>query len=171
MRTPPTTTQPDRPAAGTRSADADTATHPCVRCGAPVPLDIALCERCNPLGLPQPASSQAHGTVFLAIGISVVGLALLGRFALSGIGPFSGAVTNVVAAPAGLAITLSVTNEGSSAGSTTCRVYDPTDPGIGPSAAYLLSPPIEPKQTLSFSRESSALGTAVRPLAVDCTGP
>jgi hypothetical protein len=76
-----------------------------------------------------------------------------------------------VAAPAGLAITLSVTNEGSSAGSTTCRVYDRTDPGVGPQAAYLLSPQIGPKQTVSFSQESSALGTTVRPLAVECTGP
>lgn len=169
MRSPSGSTPP-RPTAA-RPEYADTATHACVRCGAPVPLDVALCERCNPLGLPQPASSQAHGTIFLAIGISVVGLALLGRFALSGIGPFAGAVTNVVAAPAGLAITLSVTNQGSSAGSTTCRVYDQADPGVGPQAAYLLSPQIGPGQTVSFSRESSVLGTTVRPLAVECSGP
>ena len=39
----------------------------CVRCGAPVSLQTALCERCNPLGLAQPSASQAHGTVFLAL--------------------------------------------------------------------------------------------------------
>ena len=44
----------------------------CVRCGAPVSLQTALCERCNPLGLAQPAASQAHGTVFLGIGAAVL---------------------------------------------------------------------------------------------------
>ncbi len=142
--------------------------HGCVRCGAPVPLDIALCERCNPLGLSQPASTQAHGTVFLAIGLAVAGLALLGRFALSGVGPFDGSVASVVAAPPGLAITLTVTNRGSSAGATTCRVYDPADPGIGPDSAFLTSPPIDPGGTVSFSSQTAVLGPAVRPLAVEC---
>jgi predicted nucleic acid-binding Zn ribbon protein len=146
-------------------------THGCVRCGAPVPLDIALCERCNPLGLSQPASSQAHGTVFLAVALSVVGLALLGRFALSGIGPFTGSIAGVVAAPPGLAITLSVTNEGSSAGSTTCRVFDPADPGLGPDSAFLTSPAVEPGRTTAFSSETAVLGPLVRPLAVECGRP
>lgn len=146
-------------------------THGCVRCGAPVPLDIALCDRCNPLGLPQPASTQAHGTILLAIVASVVALALLGKFALAGIGPFTGNVAGVVAAPPGLAVTLSVHNEGSSAGSTTCRVYDPASGGVGPDSAYILSPQIPPGQTLSFSKETTALGSVVRQLAVACTGP
>jgi hypothetical protein len=42
-----------------------------------------MCDRCNPLGLKQPAPSQAHGTVLLAI---------------------------VVAAPPGLAVTVTVEN-------------------------------------------------------------
>ena len=41
-------------------------THPCVRCGAPVPLDVGLCERCNPLGLRDSSASQVHGTVVIA---------------------------------------------------------------------------------------------------------
>jgi predicted nucleic acid-binding Zn ribbon protein len=139
------------------AAQAAGPTHGCVRCGAPVPLDIALCERCNPLGLSQPASTQAHGTVFLAVALSVVGLALLGRFALSGIGPFSGSIAGVVAAPPGLAITLSVTNEGSSAGSTTCRVFDPADSGLGPSPSC---PELEPA-AISFSSETALLGPTV----------
>ena len=43
-------------------------THGCVRCGAPIPIDDGMCERCNPLGLKQPAPSQAHGTVVIAVG-------------------------------------------------------------------------------------------------------
>jgi len=55
-----------------------TATHPCARCGAPVALDVGLCERCNPLGLKDSASSQVHGTVFLAVGLAIAGLAIVG---------------------------------------------------------------------------------------------
>ncbi len=147
-------------------------THPCVRCGRPVPVDVALCERCNPLGLPQPASSQVHGSVFLAIGLAVVGLALLGRFALSGIGPFSGRVEAVVAAPPGLAVTVSVTNEGQNAGSATCRLYDPAQGSqVGPDSVYVTSPQVQPGETVSFSQQVTELGSTVRQLAVTCTGP
>src|SRR3954454_13007565 len=81
-------------------------THPCVRCGRPVTLDESLCEECNPLGLSQPATSQAHGTVFLAIILAVVALAVAGRLAIAGVGPFRGEVSSVVPAPSGLAVTL-----------------------------------------------------------------
>jgi hypothetical protein len=130
-----------------------------------------MCDRCNPLGLKQPAPSQAHGTVLLAIVGAVVGLAILGRVALSGIGPFKGEIGNIVPVPPGLAVTITVTNLGSSAGSTTCRVYDPSTPGLGPDAAFIVSPRIDPGKTVSFSKEVNDLGSAVRPLAVECTGP
>ena len=78
-------------------------TQGCVRCGATVPLGTSMCENCNPLGLKQPAPSQAHGTVFLGVVVAVVGLAILGRLALNGIGPFQGQVGNIVAVPPGLA--------------------------------------------------------------------
>ena len=144
--------------------------HACVRCGAPVPVGIALCERCNPLGLTQPASTQAHGTILLAIVVSVAALALLGRFALSGIGPFTGTVARVEPVPnGGLAITLSIRNEGGSPGSTTCRVHDAADAGTA--SAYFLSPQVPAGGTLSFSQQTTALGSAVRPLTVECTGP
>ena len=146
-------------------------TQGCVRCGALVPLGTAMCERCNPLGLAQPAPSQAHGTVLLAVVVSIAGLALLGRFALSGIGPFEGKIGNVVQAPPGLAVTLTVTNHGSAAGSTTCRVYDPASPGVGPDSVFMLSPRIDPGRTISFSKEVTTIGSTIRPLAVECTGP
>lgn len=147
-------------------------THPCVRCGRPVPVDVALCEYCNPLGLTQPASSQVHGSVFLAIGVAVVGLALLGRFALSGIGPFTGRIEGVVASPPGLAVTVSVTNDGHNAGSATCRLYDPAQgSAVGPDSVYVTSPQVQPGDTVSFSQQVTELGPIVRQLAVICTGP
>src|SRR5436190_14553963 len=96
-----------------QSSPAVAATHGCVRCGAPVALDVAMCDRCNPLGLKQPAASQAHGTVFLGIAAAVVGLALLGRMAIAGVGPFSGRVVSVLPDPPNLVVTLSATSQGS----------------------------------------------------------
>ena len=146
-------------------------THPCVRCGAPVPLDIAMCDRCNPLGLRQPASSQAHGTVFLGIAVAVFALAILGRLALAGVGPFDGSIAAIVAAPPNLVVTLTVTNHGSRGGSTTCRVFDASDPGIGPTAAFIQSPQIPAGGTVSFSKLVTSLGSVVKPLGTECTGP
>jgi hypothetical protein len=159
---------------GTMTARATPAleqTHPCVRCGTPIPLVDAMCERCNPLGLRQPASSQAHGTVFIGIVIAIVVLAVLGKIALAGVGPFSGEVAAVISTPPDLTVTLTVTNHGSRAGATTCRVFDVTDPGIGPDAAYLLSPQIPPGATVSFSKEVMTLGSTVKTLGTECTGP
>jgi hypothetical protein len=130
-----------------------------------------MCERCNPLGLRQPATSQAHGTVFVGIAVAIFALAIIGRYALAGVGPFEGSVAAVVATPPTLAVTLTVTNRGSREGATTCRVYDAQDPGIGPSAAYLLSPQIPAGGTVSFSREITTLGSTVKELATECTGP
>jgi hypothetical protein len=147
-------------------------THRCVRCGVQVPLDVALCERCNPLGLPQPASSQAHGTVAAGIVLAVIALAVLGRVALSGVGPFAGSIAAVVADPPNLGVTLTVVNEGSREGAATCRIFDPaTGAGIGPESAYVTSPQIAPGQALTFSRLITSLGSAIRPLAVECRSP
>ncbi len=146
-------------------------TQACIRCGATVPLGTSMCENCNPLGLKQPSASQAHGTVLLAIVGAVLFLAVLGRVAISGIGPFRGSIGNVVAAPPGLAVTLTVTNLGTSSGSSTCRVFDPVVRGIGPESAFITSPRIAPGETISFSKQVAILGSVVRPLAVDCSGP
>jgi hypothetical protein len=130
-----------------------------------------MCERCNPLGLRQPAASQAHGTVFVGIAIAVVVLAVLGRLVLAGVGPFEGSVAGVAAAPSGLNVTLTVTNRGTREGSSTCRVYDADDPGIGPGSAFVLSPTVPAGGTISFSKQVTELGTKVKALAVECTGP
>ena len=76
-----------------------------------------MCERCNPLGLKAPSASQAHGTAALGIVVAVVVLAVVARLAMSGVGPFTSSVAGVAADPAGLRVTITVTNAGSSAGS------------------------------------------------------
>ncbi len=143
--------------------------HACVRCGAPVAIDVGLCERCNPLGLRDSASSQVHGIAIGGIVLFVIILAVAGRFALSGIGPF---VASASAVPdgAGLAVTLTVTNNGTSSGQTTCRVSDPAD-RTGSLGGFVLSPTIDGGQTVTFTQHLSELGATVRPLTADCSTP
>jgi hypothetical protein len=160
--TAPATVPPSRPVA----------THPCARCGAPVALDVGLCERCNPLGLKDAASSQVHGTVFVAVALAVVSLALAAHVAVSGIGPFAARITEVRTAAGGAAAvvaTISVHNDGSRAGTATCRVSDPADRGIQTSEV-VYSPMIPPGGTIEFDHEVS-FGSPGQPLDVACTGP
>lgn len=160
-------TNPRSPATPLRSP---TPTHACVRCGRPVPVDVALCERCNPLGLSDPAASQAHGTVFLAIVLGVIALAVAGRVALSGIGPFEARVMSVEQAGAGLTVTIDVHNQGTKGGPTTCRITDPANRGVGP-AAIVQSPPVAPGQSRSFKATIPQFGASPRLLAITCEAP
>ncbi len=144
--------------------------HGCVRCGRPVALDIALCEDCNPLGLKQPASTQVHAIAAGGILLFVLFLAVVGRAALGGIGPFSGEVRGVAASAGGLAVTLAVTNAGSTASATTCRVVEASRPVGGP-GQLLQTPNIQPGQTREFTAQVSVFGGALQDLAVDCQSP
>jgi hypothetical protein len=146
-------------------------THPCARCGAPVALDVGLCERCNPLGLRDSASSQVHGTVFVAVGVAVAGLAIAAHLAVAGIGPFTARVTAMTPGPtAGVLIaTIEARNEGRSTGTATCRLTDPLDPALIHST-IVYSPRIAPGATVSFDQEVT-FGSVDRMLAVACDGP
>jgi len=77
-------TAPPPVAPGARPAP----THPCARCGDPVPIDVGLCERCNPLGLRDASSSQVHGIAIAGVIAFVILLAVVARLAVAGIGPF-----------------------------------------------------------------------------------
>ncbi len=145
-------------------------THPCARCGAPVAIEVGLCENCNPLGLKDSASSQVHGTVFVAVGLAIVALALLARWAVSGIGPFKAEVVEVRSDNGALTVSFRVTNQGSSTGTTTCRIIDPALQGSG-QPAFVLTPRIAPNATIELDHQLLGFGTAVRPLAVDCSAP
>ena len=145
-------------------------THGCIRCGAPVALDVGLCERCNPLGLKDSSASQVHGTVFIAVLLAVAGLALVGRLTLAGVGPFAGTLVGAVPDGRGLAVTLEVTNQGTATGQTTCRLTDPEDRNGGGSA-FVLSPRIDPGATITFTKTVAELGDTVRALTVECSAP
>jgi len=111
-----------------------------------------------------------HGTVFGVVAIAIVVMLVLARLSLSGSGPFPATVAAVSPTADGLAVTLTVTNEGSQTGQTTCRVVDAADRGVS-NSAFVLSPRIDAGQTLSFSAVITELGTEQRELAVTCRTP
>src|SRR5262245_19110587 len=162
----PVTTPRTAPSASTPGAK-PAPTHPCARCGAPVPIDVGLCERCNPLGLKDSSSSQVHGIAIGGVIAFVLFLAVVGRLALAGVGPFEAAYAGAVSDGTGLAVSITVTNRGTSSGQTTCRVTDPTD-RTGATGGYVLSPSIARGETVTFTKHVTGLWTAVRPLAVSC---
>jgi hypothetical protein len=145
-------------------------THRCQRCGSPVPIDVGLCEKCNPLGLRDSSSSQVHAIAIGGIALFVLFLAVAGRVALAGIGPFDATVASATPDGAGLAVTLTVTNRGSSSGQSTCHVSDPAD-RTSNQGAYVLSPSVPAGQTVTFTKHVTELGSTVRPLAVECPAP
>ena len=153
------------------SATKPALTHPCARCGDPVPLDVGLCERCNPLGLKDAASSQVHGTVFVAVGLAVVALAVIAHIAVAGIGPFAAAVTGMrESTTAGSIIaTISLTNQGTRVGTATCHLTDPVDRGINHSEV-VYSPRVAPGATVVFEHDTP-FGSVDRPFDVACAGP
>lgn len=146
-------------------------THRCIRCGREgVPADAGLCEVCNPLELSQPSATQMHGIAAVGIIAFIVVLAVLGRAALAGTGPFSGQVGAVGVAADGLVVTLSVMNEGSKAAATTCSVAE-TPPRLGAPSQVVQTPQIQPGATVTFTAVVTKLGTTQIPLAADCSSP
>jgi len=164
----PASPAPSGTAPSLAGAPAPEPTHGCVRCGARIPIHESMCEACNPLGLKAPAASQAHGTVFLGIGLAVVIMAVVARALIADIGPFSSSVARVATDPAGLLVTVSITNRGTNAGTTTCRIDDPSRGGIGPDALFVESPKVGGGKTITFDVVVSGFGTAPRALLADC---
>lgn len=143
-------------------------THPCIRCGREgVPADAGLCEFCNPLELSQPSATQMHGIAAVGIVAFVVVMALVARIAMTGTGPFSGQIANVSAAPGGLAVTLSVANEGSNATATTCQVRE-AQPVSGLVVEVVQTPRIGAGERVAFTRVVTRFGTEPIALAVRC---
>jgi hypothetical protein len=143
-------------------------THPCIRCGREgVPADAGLCELCNPLELSQPSATQMHGIAALGILVFIAVLAVAGRIVIAGTGPFTGQVTGVSPAEGGLAVTLVVANQGSTAGATTCRVTETPGSVGGPSQA-VQSPLVKPASSVTFTAVVTKFGTTPVALVVDC---
>jgi hypothetical protein len=144
--------------------------HPCVRCGRPVPLHVALCEECNPLGLSDPASSQAHGIAIAGIIAFVIFLAVVARVTLAGLGPFTAAVVDAVPTDKGLRVTIEISNAGSRSGQTNCVLTDPRGPVTG-DVVRVQTPVVPAGETIRFESEISRFGSEPVALGVQCTSP
>ena len=143
-------------------------THPCIRCGREgVPADAGLCETCNPLELSQPSATQMHGIAALGIIVFIAVLAVAGRVALAGTGPFTGQVTAVDAADGGLLVTLVVENKGTNGAATTCRLAQ-TPPVFGGPSQGVQSPLVRPGSSVTFTTLVTKLGTTPMALVADC---
>lgn len=148
-------------------------THACIRCGRPgLPPDKALCEDCNPLELTQPSATQVHGIAALGILVFVVVLAVAGRWALAGTGPFVGTIGSVAPTADGLTVTVSVTNQGRTAGATTCRIEGLGNP-VGGEFELVQTPLVQPGATIQFPAVVTKLGTTgtATSLQADCQSP
>jgi len=143
-------------------------THPCIRCGREgVPADAGLCELCNPLELAQPSATQMHGIAAVGIIAFIVVLAVLGRAAMAGTGPFTGTVGAVSSAADGLSVALTVVNEGSRDTATTCEITEsPAKPG-GPTQV-VQTPLIRAGQAVEFTAVVTKFGTNPVALAANC---
>ena len=145
-------------------------THGCIRCGRPIPLEVALCETCNPIGLSQPSASQVHGTVVLGIVAFVAFLAIVGRFAVSGIGPFEARLVDAVRSGDGLAVSIEITNTGTKPGATSCVLSDRAHPYDGPTVR-VQAPVVDGGGQLTFRREVAEFGAVPLVLDVACATP
>jgi predicted nucleic acid-binding Zn ribbon protein len=95
----------------------------CIRCGRPTPLGVALCDNDNPGHIKGPSTTQVHGTILFGVIGGFVLLYVFLRIAQSGVGPFPSALNAAATRPdGGLDVAVTVTNSGTRASGTSCRV-------------------------------------------------
>lgn len=123
----------------------------CFRCGKPTPAGVGLCDEHNPQHLSGPSSTQMHATIFGGIVLGVVGFFLLARLAVGTAGPFSAEVTAATADGAGgVALTISLTNDGDATGVADCRF---TRDGVPrPDDLAFRAPALAAGQTITIER-------------------
>jgi hypothetical protein len=133
-------------------------------------MGVGLCDECNPLGLRDVAAGQVHGSVFIAVTAAVIILAVLARWSVASGGPYPARVDGIEAAGSGLAVTLTVTNDGAGDGQTTCRLSRAGDQGTG-TAAFVTSPRLAAQETKTFRAVVTQFGSNPTELQVECQTP
>jgi hypothetical protein len=101
----------------------------CIKCGREVGPDESMCATCLAPGMVAPSASQYHGTVAVAIVLAVAALAIAASLTLRGIGPWSASIDGAEANSGSVAVTLTVTNEGTASGRAKCRIVARGDTG------------------------------------------
>ena len=121
----------------------------------------------NALELSQPSATQMHGIAAVGILGFIVVLAVLGRVVLAGTGPFTGQITGVAPAAGGLAVTLSVANEGSNASATTCTIREAV-PRFGSTSESVQTARIGAASSIEMTTTVTHFGPEPIALTVSC---
>jgi hypothetical protein len=108
--------------------------------------------------------------VFIGVVVAIVGLALAARFAVAGIGPFKAVVAGMAEDAGALVVQVQLTNTGSAAGTTSCRISDPALQGAG-KPVFFVSPRIAPKETVTVGQRLVDMSGPARRLDVECSSP
>jgi hypothetical protein len=108
--------------------------------------------------------------VFIAVAVAIAVLAVVARLAVSGLGPFPATIDSVTTRGDGLAVTLTVTNQGDSTGRTTCRISRANDKAVTTSA-FVTTPQLAPHETRTFTAVVTQFGRQPAGFAVECRQP
>ena len=133
-------------------------------------MGVGLCDECNPLGLRDVAAGQVHGSVFIAVTAAVIILAVIARWSVASGGPYPARVDGIEGSRSGLTVTLTVTNDGTGDGQTTCRLSRAGDQGTG-TAAFVTSPRLGAHETKTFRAVVTPFGSTPTELQVECQTP
>jgi len=142
----------------------------CYKCGREIGPDETICAVCNRAGMATPSATQYHGTIVVAIVAGVAIMAIAASLATRGVGPFRGESVAVrVDPPAGVVVTVRVSNEGSQAGRATCQLTarDASDRVLRVRAA--LSPSVPAGETITFEERIPGLAAAPSSVAASCS--
>jgi len=137
----------------------------CVRCGRPTPLGVSMCEYDNPGRIGAPSATQVHATMLAGVGIGVLGLAMVARLMLAGVGPFEARLVGQgTAAGGGAVVAVQVTNRGTKEAAASCLV---SQGGVErPSDPLFLTQPIPAGATVTVTQSLPAPAAGSVPYAL-----
>jgi hypothetical protein len=117
-----------------------------------------------------PSATQYHGTVVVAIIVGIAGLAIAASLAMRGIGPYRAEVTGIVPAdPAGYAVSLLVTNEGTRPGRAKCQLVALGTAGERLATRSIVTPSVEGGATLRVIERIPGLESSPANVRVSCS--
>ena len=148
----------------------------CARCGRPIEPGEHLCAQCReegpgpvvgtaepppeteleerrrrwPSGMPRPSPVQYHATIMVTVALVLVALGVFAFLNHRGVGPFAATVQRTdVVGPSSIRAVVTVTNEGSRTGRSTCRVVAVGTSGDTLATASVLTDPIAADTSLT----------------------
>ena len=146
-----------------------TATRRCIKCGREVGPDQSMCEVCNRAGMVTPAATQVHGTIFVAIVLGVVLLALGSSLLIGHGGPYPTTVVSWQAVDSGaLRVRLGVTNAGEHDGRARCQITVRDSDGAIAHQAVALSPELAPQASTEFETDVPEAGAGASTVEAEC---